>query len=467
VTPEFVAAVDAALDGRLTPDQARLLERAVTADPAARAYYVECVGLHAALRAPAPADQDLPTPAAPPGRRRLLRMAVAGLAASVCLAAGGRLFGDRLPVAVAALTEAKGCRWEAGTLPTAVGSALPPGRLRLAEGLARIVFADGADVQVEGPADLELVSAGRCVLHAGRLVASVPPPAQGFVVETPTAVVTDWGTEFGVTVGDARAADVQVFRGHVDVTHRATGDATEMRTGAAFRFSPTEVLPFREAGAAGPAVAPPPPGSRLVQISTAQGRGRDAYVQPPTDPATVHDHVSDTLLLVKLADDGRRAWDRRAYLGFDLAPLAGATVTAAELTLTFAPTGFGFSALVPDATFAVYGLTDEAADDWDEAAIDWDTAPAGRGVGEPLDPARVTRLGSFVVPQGVQSGTFPVAGPELAAFLNRDADRQVTLVVVRETAGLDRNDLVHAVASRRHPRLSPPTLRLTVADRPK
>ena len=470
MTPEFADAVEAAIEGRLTPDQILILERTVTADPAARAYYVECVGLHAILRAPAASPApELPTPTKPVQRLRRLTywVAVSGIAASACFAAGAWLFGDHLPVAVATLTEAKGCRWEAGTLPTAVGSALPPGRLRLAEGLARIVFADGADVQIEGPADLEIESAGRCVLHAGRLMASIPPPAQGFVVDTPTAVVTDYGTEFGVTVAPNRSADVQVFRGLIDVLHRSTGNAKEMRTGAAFRFSSTEVLPFDESAAQAALQSPPPrAGFRSVLISTAQGLGKDVSVQPPTTMPD-HGHVSDTLLFVKRAPSDRREWDRRTYLGFDLTPLDGAKVSAAELALTFAPTGFGYSALVPDATFVVYGLTDETADDWDEDGLDWDTAPANRGVGEPLDPAKAVRLGAFVVPQGIQTGTYTVAGPELATFLNGDANRRATLIVVRETAGLDRNDLVHGFASRRHPRLSPPTLRLTVADRAK
>jgi hypothetical protein len=36
------------------------------------------------------------------------------------------------------------------------------------------------------------------------------------------------------------------------------------------------------------------------------------------------------------------------------------------------------------------------------------------------------------------------------------------LFVIRKTAGTGRSDLVHGIVSRRHPSLSPPTLRLTV-----
>jgi hypothetical protein len=144
--------------------------------------------------------------------------------------------------------------------------------------------------------------------------------------------------------------------------------------------------------------------------------------------------------------------------------VAGLAVLDAELTLTFAPTGMGFAARVPDATFAVYGLTDESLDDWDERSLRWATAPANRPGGATLDLDKVVKLGTFVLAQGEQSGTRSVGGPALAEFLKRDTNRLVTFVLVRETPGTGRSDLVHGVASRRHPTLPPPTLRLTVAD---
>jgi hypothetical protein len=302
----------------------------------------------------------------------------------------------------------------------------------------------------------------RCVLHAGRLTADVPPPAVGFVVETPTAVLTDRGTAFGVSVGEA--AGVQVFSGQVDAVHKASGRAETLLTGAGRRFAPDGVRPLApDAVADRPAEAGPPPGTRAVQLTTAGGRGKDRSVQP--DPGVRHGHNSDSLLLVKRAMAGRSNWDRRAYLGFDLLPLAGRRVVSAELGLTFADTGFGFAALVPDATFAVYGLTDEALDGWDEQALDWPTAPAGGSPGTPLDRRRAERLGEFVVPQGQHAGRYALAGEPLARFLRADTDGLATLIVVRDTPGTAPDDLVHGFAGRRHPTLPPPTLRLVVADR--
>src|SRR5208337_1522380 len=155
--------------------------------------------------------------------------------------------------------------------------------LRLAEGVARIVFDNGAEVMLEAPADLELVSAQRCVLHGGRLVGRVPQQAIGFTVDTPTAVLKDLGTEFGVNVKDAQTADVQVFNGMVDVQHRTSGKTERLLTGKNRRFGADDVSdfdPLAEKPATDPAPRPGNAGARLVQISTAMGRGKDAYIQP-------------------------------------------------------------------------------------------------------------------------------------------------------------------------------------------
>src|SRR5262249_25961196 len=148
------------------------------------------------------------------------------------------------PRQLGTLTAAKSCKWEAGSLPTEDGAQLSAGRLRLAEGIARIVFTNGAEITIEAPADLELVAVERCILHAGRLVAKVPAQASGFIVDTPTAVLKDLGTEFGVHVKDARTADVQVFNGIVDAQHRGSGEVERLESGKNRRFEKEKVTDF-------------------------------------------------------------------------------------------------------------------------------------------------------------------------------------------------------------------------------
>jgi ferric-dicitrate binding protein FerR (iron transport regulator) len=475
MTSELHDLCDAAIEDRLTPEQAARLDELVLSDPAARRYVVEALYQHAALtwaaadprvlnrEGEAPAEPARQEPR-PPGARnpgRLVKWAGWVVAFSLLIALGAGFLARRgEPREFAQLAELRACKWEGGSLPTEQGARLGAGRLRLAEGVARIVFDNGAELRLEGPADLELVGKDKCVLYAGRLVARVPEPAHGFIVDTPSAVLKDLGTEFGVSVADGKTADVQVFDGRVDVTHRGTGRVEAMRTGRSLRFAPDAVTDL------GPGETPPPlsadtqfpDGRRVVIITTAMGAGKDAYIQP----VRTTKHQSDILILVKRHPSDASEYNRKGYVGFDLSPVAGRRVHDAQLSFTLAPTGMGFASEVPDATFTVYGLTDESLDNWDEKAIPWDTAPANGMGGNGVDPAKTVSIGRFGVAQGVSHGVRSVSGPALVDFLNRSTNRTVTFILVRETPGSGRNDLVHGFANKYHPTLPPPTLKLTV-----
>ena len=100
---------------------------------------------------------------------------------------------------------------------------------------------------------------------------------------------------------------------------------------------------------------------------------------------------------------------------------------------------------------------------WDEQTIRWKDAPANLPGGANVDQSMVRRLGTFEIVQGELSGTRSIEGPALAGFLNRDTNGLATFIVVRETQGSGRSDLVHGFANKNHPDLPPPTLRLTLA----
>jgi hypothetical protein len=237
-----------------------------------------------------------------------------------------------------------------------------------------------------------------------------------------------------------------------------------MNTGSGRRFTPTDIRAFNPNADPREDGGTPTPrareGTEVLHISTALGRGRDAFVMPIEIPPN---RRSDTLLLVKNTIVRMSDWNRKAYMALDLSPLEGQRILDAEFSLTFAPTGMGFASQVPDATFVLYGLTDETRDDWDERTIRWQNAPANRPGGTALEPDKVVRLGSFLVTQGEQTGTRRIDGKALLEFLQGDTNKLVTFILVRETQGTGTADLVHGFASKRHPNLSPPTLRLTVA----
>jgi len=117
----------------------------------------------------------------------------------------------------------------------------------------------------------------------------------------------------------------------------------------------------------------------------------------------------------------------------------------------------GFSTMVPDARFAVYGVADEALDGWSETSLAWDDALVA---GDALETAPVRRLAEFALPRGASGAPLTVRGAALRDFVRADTNGLVTLMIVRETGETAPSGLVHAFASKEHPTARPPTLRV-------
>jgi hypothetical protein len=471
---ELLELCDGLLDGEFTAEDRARLEVLVLGNTELRRLYVEVLYEHAALRQNAsrlgpaslaevlsasPEQAELPTNVIPTRfGRRWLR-----LAAAIAVGFAVWWFAPRAAERpLATLVETNGARWENSSLPTTPGSALRAGRLRLADGVARIVFQSGAEVSLEGPAELELTSANACYLHTGALTAHVPERARGFVVGTANARLIDHGTDFGISTDAAGRAQVQVLQGEVELQHDRSGEKLRLLTKestaiTAERFKSTdksEGEPDRYAFARSTAAARPP----VLTLTTAGGGGDAGYVASPGSKV----HFSDTLLLLKNAPDN--AYRRKAFLRFDLAPLRNRRVTEATLTLNFEATGFGYASLTGEHVFAVYGVTDDAQDAWSADTLTWDSAPAFSPDAGTVDTTRAVKLGTFSTLRGVVSGAYSIEGRALADFLTADANRHATLVIVRETTEAKNTGAVHGFAGNRHPTLAPPTLRLTLAQ---
>lgn len=363
---------------------------------------------------------------------------------------------------VVMLTSTQNCQWGATTLATMPGQALPPGRLVLTSGIAELKF-PLVDVTMEGPADVEILSADRCLVRSGRIYAKVHPGGEGFVVETPTSELTDQGTVFAVNVSPQGTSDLQVFDGLVDAKHLGSGKTIEVRPESGLRLShdKTESLDASfESLALENLPAPPLDDLRRIQISTAVGHGHDGYVIAGAERATTR---SEGMLLVKETpvDDRLVPWRRRAYMHFDLSTLNGGTIREAKLQLQGAATGLGYLAITPDTTFAVYGLTDEAAEDWNSDSLTWAHSPGFLGEGKEINPAATVLLGRFTVPKANTTDVFSIDGEKLSDFLKADTNGGATMILVSETAGPG-ECYAHGFASSRHRDLQPPTLRLGI-----
>lgn len=116
-----------------------------------------------------------------------------------------------------------------------VGDRLAADTIELKSGLLRLQFDDGVEVTLQGPAKYELISLGRTRLHFGLFSATVPPGAEGFQVDTPTAEVVDLGTVFGVEVDRDGTAEVLVFDGEVEVQRDGQNEKLSIKEGQAVR----------------------------------------------------------------------------------------------------------------------------------------------------------------------------------------------------------------------------------------
>lgn len=462
---ELIALCDRLCDGTLTAGERERIEALVLGDPSLRRLYVEQMHLHAQLTQNSARLSEAPLqtvlrPVAPvrlhPPRWRFPAH-LWNTAAALLLLIGGAWWlatsgGDDLAV----LQDAQNARWKSSTLPTEPGSSLGAGRLHLAEGLARLRFANGAEVTLEGPAEFELVGRQVCRLHSGSLVAHVPERARGFTVLTRQATLIDHGTDFGISADADGRARVHVMNGEVELRHRHGGPSLRLLTEQTAAItndgllpaSALEVEPGLQRDTATAA-------SFTQELTTTDGRGAASYVSSPgTDK-----HFSDTLLLLKNAEVSN--FLRKAILRFDLAAITNPQqLQAARLTLQFEPTGYGFASLGGDARFAVYAVTDDAQDAWSPTQLTWNTMPAFHEDAGRVESGKAVKVGGFLMPRGVLGGAMSIESPELVERIRHDGNRLLTLIVVRENPVEVSSGLVHGFAGNHHPTLPPPTLRL-------
>jgi hypothetical protein len=442
-----------ALDGQIDEAGRRALNGILERSADARRHYRELMDLHARLHLEYTGGREVESmpvagPRRPAAASRRPWVPAAITAAAACLAML-LIFGWGRDGSFATLKTVSSATWESSELPTTEGARLGSGSLRLEQGIAILRFDSGAEVSLEGPVELTLLDAMNCRVTRGTAVANIPDSAIGFRIETPSARVIDHGTRFAVSVDPATGRTLtQVFEGLVDVENASTGEVVALKTGQRSSVDGRMTGPvtdgLQERISAEPDAAMSQ-GSGWSLIETS----KDAYIGPilSTD--------SEVLLYVKREDTG---FQRNAYLGFDLSDVDAAGIGSAELTVHFTPTGLGLASHLPDASFTVYGVEGDN-DPWEEEDLRPHNAPAnGDDKMARVDPEQVRKLGSFVVPQGVQHGRFGIGGEILATHLRERAGSTVTLIVVRDTAETGETGLVHGIASHRHPVLPGPTL---------
>ena len=241
----FDELVGALREDELSNGQSAELQNLLASKPGARRRFAEFMQLTAMLSEDAPhgnSDETLPTS---PGIERqqsdtwnhsIVPMLLA-LCAAILLIVYWPSAQDRdsaanapelLDEGVAVVTQSYDARWS-GQNQLTISSSVSPGTFTLDSGLIQLEFYRGAVVVVEGPAELEFVSADQIICRRGRLRVHVPPQAEGFAVLSPQVELVDLGTEFGMDVASDGSASVHVFDGKVELYESGTKRAASTR----------------------------------------------------------------------------------------------------------------------------------------------------------------------------------------------------------------------------------------------
>ena len=225
--------IDALLDGVLDEEGCCELNEWIVASPENAEYFAELSHIHSRLHDWAEAigscgvddvvESVSQSVAFDSPKIRWQAKAIAAAVVAALLAVF-LLNSDPAPVPggpVAELIESSGAKLVYhGRAMAAEEKVILSGDYQLVEGIASIGFESGVTLLIEAPAEFRVASSKLVELSSGRVSAHVPLEGIGFTIETPSADVVDYGTDFAVEVGKDRSSEVHVFEGEVKVQLR-------------------------------------------------------------------------------------------------------------------------------------------------------------------------------------------------------------------------------------------------------
>lgn len=320
IDERLIVLLDAYLDGSLSPEEKKELERMLLESDAARRQFWERASLHGWTYAAAKLNYGArPAEEVARERRRLRSIPLMRLVSSlsrfgwkIALATGACVvalivwnrfhatdvadeedLATEAPAEIAAtngiamLTRETGVVWATETNNVEAGSQLSPGWLQLKSGAIQVEFESGASVIVEGPAELQLISPTEARLRSGRLSARVPEPAHGFKVYTPDVTVTDLGTEFGLDREPSKLVQVEVFEGKVELALGTTNPPQLLNAGEGVQIRSHHVEPLATVDRSEFLSAEELAKQESIELHTRYQRWKQADRLLDNDPATL------------------------------------------------------------------------------------------------------------------------------------------------------------------------------------
>ncbi len=226
--PEMDELLQRLLDDKIQPDEMERLQKAMREDPRVRDYYVDSMLVCAVIRRSSQVTGELSESdliqalsgggsqggSKRLGRRFHLIAALMVLGALVLVSLYLFLHKAQGP-AIGTLVAECEAQWK-GASPRP-GQPLYVGRCDLRQGVAKMELGQGTSILLEAPCQIELKSIREVTLKNGRLTVVASPQPKGFQVRTPTAVITDLGTEFGVVAHSDGSTEAHVLKGSINV----------------------------------------------------------------------------------------------------------------------------------------------------------------------------------------------------------------------------------------------------------
>ena len=258
-TNELKQLVDGMLDSTLDDTQFERLQTLLDGDNDAITYYLEATGYDGLMSTTL--TNVIEEEKEHPNTWKKLALGLS-IAAAITLTAWWWLGSTSSPTPdqnlaptghLATITNSVGVVWKTERRVMGDNITTDYGVIKIESGLLEITHRSGSRLLIEGPAAYEVTGENTGRFAYGKLVAQVPPGAEGFVVNCPDGKVIDLGTEFALQVNpeDGRM-EVGVFRGEVLVLPSSSEkkeDAVPLYTGHAVRLpgrveSPLCSIPF-------------------------------------------------------------------------------------------------------------------------------------------------------------------------------------------------------------------------------
>ena len=444
--------LDGYFQGRASDDEIAELEQRMLADEDLRQRYLHEAMCETDLRSLALREENVVTMPQAPRKRQPTVALLAGAAAAVLALSAILFLRDDQPASVGKIVSTELAGWQSDQ-STIEGAEFGPGTYLLQHGVATLVFHSGAEMVLEGPAKIEVVSGMQVIFDHGNASFNVPESAVGFQVDTRYGNIVDHGTRFSLSLGEGGdEARLAVNKGEVAI-HHSGGEVKHLFTNETALIDDKQLRSSNDPTAEGGLDAR----EAIVALGTG---GRETSII--YNDQYRKDRLSPEFLMVKHQYPNRAKHgdpgqptpvDRRALIAFDVSGIDLEKIAEARLILNAVPTGLGMVTDMPKLSeFGLYGLPDDEREQWPNSGLRWVNAPK-------LEES--TRLATFPVSRAEQRAVVVLDAPELLAFLKADQSGEVGFMIHCETPGAT---LVHGFASSQHREAAGPVLELVMRE---